>query len=117
MSSNIRLNRICQYCGKEFVAKTTVTQYCGEVCGKRGYKAKKRAQKMVASNLETQQIKAQPIEEIKVKEFLTVRDVAKLLNSSRQTVHNLIDNGTIKAVKLSQRKTLVKRSEIDILFS
>ncbi len=29
MSSNIKLQRICQHCGNEFTAKTTVTQYCG----------------------------------------------------------------------------------------
>ncbi|MFA6334291.1 MAG: CHC2 zinc finger domain-containing protein [Bacteroidales bacterium] len=30
MGSNIRVQRICQYCGKEFTARTTVTKYCGD---------------------------------------------------------------------------------------
>lgn len=117
MSSNIRLQRICQFCGKEFTAKTTVTQYCTDTCAKRGYKLKKRNEKIQKSQNETTEIKAKPIEEIKAKEFLTVNDVVKLLNCSRQTVHNMISQGKIKAVKLSERKTIIKRSEIDKIFN
>jgi excisionase family DNA binding protein len=116
MSSNISISRICKHCGKEFIAKTTVTQYCSDNCAKRAYKARLKAGKIGASNKETQSIKQKPIEEIKAKEFLTVPDLAKLLNSSRRTVYYLIQRGIIKAVNLSERKTLIKRSEIDKLF-
>ena len=58
----------------------------------------------------------QPIEELKAKEFLTVRDMAKLLNCSIRTAYNLINRDLIKAVNISERKTLIKRSEIDKLF-
>jgi len=57
-----------------------------------------------------------PIEELKAKEFLTVREVARLLNCSLRTVYYYIEDGTIKAVNLGQRITRVKRSEIDKLF-
>jgi excisionase family DNA binding protein len=116
MSSNLKVQRICQHCGKEFTARTTVTRYCSDNCAKRAYKARQRASKVEASNIETNVIKAKPIEEIKVKEFLTVRDVATLLNSSNRTVYRLIEQGNIKAVNISQRKTLMRRSEIDKLF-
>jgi len=56
------------------------------------------------------------IETIKTKEFLTVRDVATLLNCSVRSVYLYIESGNIKAVNLAERKTLVKRSEIDKLF-
>jgi len=68
------------------------------------------------SNKETLRTKTKPIEELKAKEFLTVRDVATLLNCSIRTVYNHIDTGNIKAVNLSQRITRVKRSDIDKLF-
>ena len=62
-------------------------------------------------------VKAKALEEVKVKEFLTVRDVSKLLNCSVRTIYNYIESGKIKAVNLSQRVTRVKRSEIDKIFS
>ena len=61
-------------------------------------------------------MKIQPIEEVKAKAFLTVRDVATLLNSSVRTIYRLIEEGNIRAVNIAQRKTLVKRSEIDRIF-
>jgi len=116
MSSNIKVQRICQHCGTEFTARTTVTKYCSHRCGSLANKAKKRAEKVQKSNTETKQIKTKPIEELKAKEFLTVREVARLLNCSLRSAYYYIENGTIKAVNLGQRITRVKRSEIDKLF-
>lgn len=117
MSSKIEVQRICQYCNKEFTARTTVTQYCGDTCAKRAYKARLKVSKIEASDKQTQQIKNQPFEELKNKEFLTVREVARLLNCSVRSTYYYIESGTIKAVNFGQRITRVKRSEIDKLFS
>ena len=68
------------------------------------------------TNKETQRIKTQPIEELKAKEFLTVRDIATLLNCSVRSVYYYIESGTIRATNLGQRITRVKRSELDKLF-
>jgi len=116
MSSNIKVQRICQHCSKEFTARTTVTKYCGDNCAKRAYKLRQRNTKIESSNKETLQNISKPIEELKAKEFLTVKEVAKLLNLSIRTTYRLIDQGNIKGVNLAQRKTLVKRSDIDKLF-
>ena len=117
MSSNIRVQRICAYCGNEFTARTTVSRTCSDNCAKRLYKQKQRAEKIAASDKQTMLIKTKPIEEIKSKEFLTVRDLSKLLSCSVRTAYRLIENGNIKAVNLSKRKTTIKRSEIDKLFA
>lgn len=116
MSSNIKVQRICQHCGTEFTARTTVTKYCSHRSGSLANKALKRAEKVQKSNTETKQIKTKPIEELKAKEFLTVREVARLLNCSVRSAYYYIESGTIKAVNLGQRITRVKRSEIDKLF-
>ncbi len=116
MSSKFQVQRICQLCGKEFTARTTVTRYCGDNCSKKAYKLRIKEAKIEVSNKETQTIKNKPIEELKAKEFLTVRDVAQLLNCSIRTAYYYIDSGTIKAVNLGQRITRVKRSDIDKLF-
>jgi excisionase family DNA binding protein len=116
MSSKIEVQRICQHCGNVFTARTTVTRFCSHRCGSAAHKQKVRAGKVEQSNKETQRIKTQPIEELKAKEFLTVREVARLLNCSVRSAYYYIESGTIKAVNLGQRITRVKRSEIDKLF-
>ena len=116
MSSNIQVQRICQHCDKEFTARTTVTKFCTTDCAKKAYKVRMRVEKIKASNQETQSIIVKPIEELKAKEFLTVRETAKLLNCSVRTAYRLIEKGNIKAVNLSERMLRVKRSEFDKLF-
>lgn len=117
MSSNIRVQKICEYCKKEFTARKTVSRTCSDNCAKRLYKQKQRAEKIAATDNETRLIKLQPMEDIKAKEFLTVRDLSKLLSCSVRTAYRLIENGNIKAVNLSKRKITIKRSEIDKLFA
>lgn len=116
MSSNIEVQRICQHCGNEFTAKTTVTKYCSHRCGSLANKALRRAEKVQKSNAETKRIKLQPVEDLKAKEFLTVREVAQLLNCSVRSAYYYIECGTINAINLGQRITRVKRSDIDKLF-
>ncbi len=126
MSSNIQIKRICQYCGKEFIAKTTKTAYCSHSCNSLAYKAKIKAGKIEQSNNETSQIrvsndirpvKTKSIENLKDREYLTVKEVSMLINCSRQNVYKLIKSGKLKATNLLIKKTIVKRSDIDKLFS
>ena len=116
MSSNIQVQRICKHCHTEFTAKTTVTQYCGDACAKKAYKVRLKEAKIAASDSETFHVRTQPLHELKAKEFLTVRDISILLNCSIRTAYRLINTGHIKSVNISERKTLIKRSEIDKLF-
>lgn len=116
MSSNIRIQRICEYCSEEFTAKTTVTKLCSAKCRKASYKQRKRTEKIELSNKETIRIKSQPIEELKLKEFLTVKDVSRLIGCSVKTVYRMIDNDSLKAVNLSKRITRVSRTELNRIF-
>lgn len=115
MSSNIEVQRICKHCGAEFTARTTVTKYCGDNCAKRAYKARIKDKKVQKSNDETGRLRARPIEVVKAKEFLSVRDVSVLLGCSVRTVYNLIDNGTLKAKKLSERITRIRKCDLNEL--
>ena len=116
MSSNIKVQRVCQHCGNDFTARTTLTLYCSHKCNSAAYKAKQRASKVEASNAETLLIKTRPIEELKAKEFLTVKDVAALLSCSVRSVYYNIESGNLKAVNLGERITRVKRSDLNKLF-
>ena len=117
MSSNIEVKRICQHCGTEFTARTTVTKYCSPKCSKAAYKARKRAEKVQKANTETKQIKNKPIEQLKAKDFLTVTEVSKLIGCSRQNVYKLINTGKLKATNILEKKTIIRRSDIDELFN
>ena len=110
MSSNISIQRICKQCNTEFTAKTTVTQFCSTDCGKKAYKIKERNRKIEASNTQTVQTKIKSIEILNSKEFLTVSDVASLLNCSIRTVYYLIENGTVMSVNLLKRKTIIRNT-------
>jgi excisionase family DNA binding protein len=116
MSSNIEVQRICQHCNKEFTARTTTTMYCSRSCNSAAYKAKQRTVKVEISNTETKLIKSKSIEELKAKEFLSVTQVSILIGCSRQNVYKLINAGKLKATNILEKKTIIKRSDIDKLF-
>lgn len=116
MSSNIRITRVCEFCGNEFTAQTTRTRYCSHKCNSRHYKALQKGKKIEASNQETRQVLNMAIEELKTKEFLSIEDTCTLLGVSRWTVWRGIKRNDINAVKIG-RRTLIKRTEIDKLFA
>jgi hypothetical protein len=89
MSSNIKVQRVCQHCGNEFTARTTSTKYCSHKCNKAAYKANLRANKVEESNKETQRIKTKPVDELKAKVYLSIAETCKLIGiSSRKANHN-----------------------------
>lgn len=117
MSSNIRIQRICEHCQKEFIAKTTVTKYCSHNCNRAAYKKKIKGRKVEASNKETFLLKTQPFQELNAKEYLTVKEASTLLNCSIRTTYRLIENNTLKAVNLANRLTRIKKTELDKILS
>ena len=114
MSSNIKVQRICQHCGNEFTAKTTVTKYCSNTCSKRAYKARQKAVKIETSNMETRRIKVQPIEELKAKAFLSIAEACKLIGISRRTVYRMIERDELITGKAGKR-TIIRRSDLEQL--
>ena len=114
MSSNIKVQRICQHCGNEFTARTTTTLYCSHRCNSAAYKAKQRAGKVEQSNKETQCIKTQPIEQLKAKAFLSIADTCKLIGISRRTVYRMIERGELITGKAGKR-TIIRRSDLEQL--
>lgn len=121
MSSKIQIQRICEYCGKEFTAQTTVTRFCSHKCNSRAYKLKVKELKVGKSNEETNQQKILSasdvqLEAIKQKDFLSIKEAYTLLGVSERTFYRLMKEGTILSTKLGGR-TIIKRSVIDNLFA
>ncbi len=113
MSSNIKIQRVCEFCGNEFTAQTTTTRYCSKKCNSRDYKKRLKAKKIAKANAEVQKGKSLPIEEIGKKSILTVKETATLLNLSLRSVYRLIENGVIKASNLGERMTRIKRNNLE----
>ncbi len=111
MSSNIRIEKTCEWCGKQFTAQTTVTRFCSKRCSEHAYKERLRQQKI-------QMAKAMPSpknSELKEKDYLTVAEAGQILGMTRQGVYKLIHRGSLTASKLSTRLTLIKRTSIDAM--
>ncbi len=116
MSSNLEITRICQLCGNQFTAKTTVTKYCSHRCASLAYKARQRGESLERSHKETAEIISTPVIELQAKDFLSISDACKLLGVSRWTLSRAIDGGRLNAVRFGKR-IVIKRAEIDRLFS
>lgn len=118
MSSNITVQRICEYCGKEFTAQKTTTRYCSKKCNSAAYKQNKRKEKLIQSNIETLNAKKANQKfrlPIKEKDTLTVYETALYLGISKRTVYRWLDNGTIKGTRFSNNKVLfLKKDLLDI---
>jgi excisionase family DNA binding protein len=113
MSSHIRIQKTCQFCGDPFTAKTTVTQFCSDDCAKRAYKERKRKEKIGLAVHQEAERSFDPT--VAQKEFLSIEETCRLINASRWTVYRLIEKGVLPATKLG-RITRIARSSIDNLF-
>lgn len=117
MSSNISVIRVCEHCGKDFTARTTVTRFCSDLCGKRNYKQRQKEKKINQSNKETEtkkQSRVKQIKDVSILDYLNPTDTARLLMCSVRNVYKLIDAGKLPYAQLSEKKRLISRNDIDI---
>ncbi|WP_302574063.1 helix-turn-helix domain-containing protein [uncultured Duncaniella sp.] len=111
MSSYIKVERICEWCGKEFTAQTTVTRFCSKRCAEHSYKKRLRQKKLAVSNQETAQTNFKRCD----KDYLTPTQAAELLGIGRMSIYRYIRNGKIKVVRFA-RKTLISKADIQAMF-
>ena len=117
MSSNLKIKRICAWCGKEFIAQKTTTACCSKQCANSLYKKRKRDEAIKANNqIIEKKIEEKPIEKIKDKPFLTITETALYLGVTRPTVYSYIRRNELKVIRLGF-KYLLKKEDIDELFN
>lgn len=119
MSSNIIVRRICEYCHKEFDARTTTTRFCSHKCNSRNYKKQVREHKLkhVLQDFKEQKLTPTPeIISINLKPYLSIKEVCLLLNASDSTIRKLIKQGTINTFQIG-RKHIIRRSDVENLFT
>ncbi len=90
MSSNIRIEKTCEWCGKQFTAQTTVTRFCSKRCSEHSYKERMRQQKI--QNTLRYPTPTATLSAIKEKEYLTVADAGQILGMTRQGVGGIVQS-------------------------
>ncbi|WP_286856740.1 MULTISPECIES: helix-turn-helix domain-containing protein [Sphingobacterium] len=120
----MKIKKICEHCGLEFIAQTTVTRYCCKTCNSRAYKINVRElrEKLTEATQEVSKPQSKPKEDfnsyfaLKTLDYLTVKEAAILLKCDRRTVYRMVKNGSIPAANLSIRKIRLLKKDIDALF-
>ena len=108
----MEVKRICQWCGKPFIAQKTTTNYCSPQCSKRGYKHRMKERRM-------ELIQSQELLEVKKmlenQEYFTFSQAAKLMGVSRQYIYKLVKEDKLRASRISARMSIIRRADIELM--
>lgn len=108
----MEVKRICQWCGKPFIAQKTTTCYCSPQCSKRGYKHRIKERKMELRHIQEMQELRSSLEK---QEYFTFSQAARLMGVSRQYIYKLVKEDKLRASRLSGRMALVRRADIELM--
>ena len=115
-TSNFRIKKICEWCGKEFEAQKVSTRFCSHRCANFAYKRAIRKKRVQTTESQTQVQKTERIiEDIKEKEYLSFSETGRLLGLSRQAIYTMVKAGHLKASKISSRLSFIRRTDIDAM--
>lgn len=115
MSTNIEIERICEYCKARFTARTLVTRYCSHLCNRRHYKKQLRDQK-VATAVAAQKQMNEAVLPDPGQELLEIDEAAAFMRISRSTLFRLIEQGKLKRKKVLSR-TFIRKKDIIEFFN
>jgi excisionase family DNA binding protein len=91
-----------------------VTKNCSVQCASQAYKKRKRGKKVEAALAETMNRLTAPIEAIKAKEYISIKEACRLLGVSRWTMYRAIESHRLPALNLG-RRLIIRRSDLEIL--
>lgn len=112
-TTTIRIKKICEWCGKEFEAKRCSTRFCSKACTDHAYKSQKRKELKKDTEIQSKVSSyTDKTEGLKQQEFLSVADAAQLLNVTTRAVYNLIYRGTLKAYRIPQQWTVIRKEDL-----
>ncbi len=113
-SSNVRIKKVCEYCGEIFEAQKVSTRFCSHRCANRAYKKAERNKRVEQEEVKTAaSLSSKPLEDIKYQEYLSFREAGILLGLTRQAIYKMVKAGYLNASKISSRLSIIKRSDID----
>lgn len=110
MSSTIEITKICERCGKQFIARKCTTRYCCKRCAEHAYKEAKRKE-----HVEREQNKANTQTNHNESPFITPGRCAAILGVSRRSIYNYLAANSIPCYQF-KGKTLISRASLNALF-
>lgn len=107
------VNKKCRFCGKNFKAHTTKTRYCSHSCNSKHYKEKERGSNLRQLSSQVRERSYESVlEEIKLKECLSLEDCSLLLNVSRSTIKRIVNDGDLLSFNVRSR-VIVMREDLN----
>ena len=104
----MKKTRKCAFCGREFTASSGVQKYCSVSCAD---EAKKERKKRNGDFLKA----AEPVIGLRQQEYLTFSKAAILMGCSRQYIYKLVNQGKLKASRISSRMAIIRRADIETM--
>jgi hypothetical protein len=98
MSSNITVQKACEFCGQKFTAKTLFTRYCSKRCNNRHYKQLVREKKAKVPSVQLASTVA-PTLNNQAQDYCEVNEAAQIMRISIRTLYRII------AMKNSKEET------------
>ena len=108
----MEVRKICQWCGKPFIAKKTTTCYCSHQCSNLGYKERIRERKR---ELKKMQELLQPKQSSEGQDFFSFAQAAKFMGVTRQYIYKLVKENKLRASRISGKKSLIRRADIELM--
>ena len=108
----MEVRKICQWCGKPFIAKKTTTYYCSHQCSNLGYKERIRERKR---QMRKMQELLQPKQAAEGQDFFSFAQAAKLMGVTRQYVYKLVKESKLRGSRISGKKSLIRRADIELM--
>ena len=108
----MEVRKICQWCGKPFIAKKTTTCYCSHQCSNLGYKERIRERKR---QMRKMQELLQPKQAAEGQDFFSFAQAARLMGVTRQYVYKLVKESKLRASRISGKKSLIRRADIELM--
>lgn len=119
MGNKVRIERICEFCGKTFIAKTCKTRFCCKACNDKYYKELIRNDRYNAVTKEVKEEKKKRIrlavdelEVIQAREFISLKQLAIYLGVSRRSIYTYMRIYKIPFSQIGSR-IIVKRKEVE----
>ena len=97
--------RKCEFCGKEFTARSGNQKFCSEECQTKAKEERKKRQQDFMNAVE-------PVIDLQQQEYLTFAKAAKLMGCSRQYVYKMVNDGKLAASRISSRMAFIRKADI-----